>query len=134
MGEPVRVTGLIVLVEPASLTIKEQPAGATVVTDRQLLRWLRRRPPVLSTEHIARIAAAAVLPATWHRSPPEPEDPATLQSRFGALRARVLAARRRRRAWAAGRRSVYVAVRLVYAGLLICGGLFLLSTFLNSAS
>lgn len=134
VGESVPVTGLIILVEPKSLKIKEPPAGVTVVTGHKLLRWLRRQPPVLSIEQITRIAAVAALPDTWHGDPQESEDPATLQSRFRALRAGVLAARRRRRAWAAGRRSVYVAVRLAYAGLLIGGGLFLLGTLLGSLS
>lgn len=134
VGEPVPVTGLIVLVEPESLKIKEPPVGVTVVTGHKLLRWLRRQPPVLSTEQNARIAAVAALPDTWHRDPQKSEDPATLQSRSRALRAGVLAARRRRRAWAAGRRGAYVTVRLAYAGLLIGGGLFLLGTLLGSLS
>ena len=39
------------------------PAGVEVVTNRQLLRWLRRRRPVLTDQEVARISAAAVVGA-----------------------------------------------------------------------
>ena len=90
------------LIEPGKLTIKQRPADVKVVTDRELLRWLKRRRPVLAPERIARIAAAAVVPGTWHHHPAPPEDPVALQERFAELMQIVRSARRRRRLWSFG--------------------------------
>ena len=103
VGEPVPVTPVVVFVGSKEPTVKQPPAGVVVRTDRSLLRWLRRRSPVLPDDQVARITAAAVLPGTWHRNPTPPElEPAVLQERFATLRASVRSARRRRRLWALG--------------------------------
>ncbi|EYT53921.1 MULTISPECIES: nuclease-related domain-containing protein [Kocuria] len=102
VGEPVPVTPVLVLIEPKNLTIRRRPAGVEVVTNRQLLRWLRRRRPVLTDQEVARISAAAVVPSTWHNSPAPPEDPVALQERFAELRHTVRSARRRRELWRFG--------------------------------
>lgn len=102
VGEPVSVTPVLVLIEPGKLTIKQRPADVKVVTDRELLRWLKRRRPVLAPERVARIAAAAVVPGTWHHHPAPPEDPVALQERFAELRSSVGRAHRRRRLWGFG--------------------------------
>ncbi len=44
-GDAVDVTAVVVIVEPKSLTIKVAPEQVTVVTERQLLRWLNAAPP-----------------------------------------------------------------------------------------
>jgi hypothetical protein len=102
VGEPVPVTAVPVLLEPKKLTIKQRPAGVEVVTDRRLLRWLRRRRPVLTSGQVARITAAAVLPGTWHDHPAPPQDRVALQERFAGLRDSVRTARRRRNLWKLG--------------------------------
>lgn len=102
VGESVPVTPVLVLIEPKDLTIKRRPAGVEVVTDRQLLRRLQRRRPVLTDQQVARISAAAVVPSTWHNSPAPPEDPVALQERFAELRHTVRSARRRRELWRFG--------------------------------
>lgn len=91
-----------VLIEPKQLTLKQSPADVTVVTDRHLLRWLQRRRPVLTDEQVARIAAAAVVPTTWHNIPVPPADPVALQARFAELRGSVRSARLRRELWRLG--------------------------------
>jgi len=101
-GFPVGVTGVVVIVKPKSLTIKARPEHVVVVTEAQLLRWLRRSSPVLDPEKVARIASAAVQPGTWHREPVATGDPPALQHSFTALRLLVEQARRRRAAWALG--------------------------------
>ncbi|MET4136660.1 hypothetical protein ABIC21_002890 [Pseudarthrobacter sp. PvP090] len=92
----------MVLVAPRSLTIKAAPEQVKVLTERQLLRWLNRRPHVLDPEQVSRIAAAAVVPRTWHRSPAEPGDADTIQHDFAVLRSLVDRARRRRATWVLG--------------------------------
>ncbi|WP_309620996.1 nuclease-related domain-containing protein [Salinibacterium sp.] len=75
-GLTVPVTALIVFVNPGPITHKA-PAGGDahepevrVLADDDLFRVFMDRP-VFSEEQVERIAAAAVLPATWHRSPSE---------------------------------------------------------------
>ncbi|MEX5257618.1 nuclease-related domain-containing protein [Kocuria arenosa] len=102
VGEPVPVTPVLVLIEPGKLTIRQRPADVRVVTDRELLRWLKRRRPVLAPERIDRIAAAAAVPGTWHNHPAPSEDPVALQDRFAELRAIELSAQRRRGLWGLG--------------------------------
>ncbi|WP_258802305.1 nuclease-related domain-containing protein [Pseudarthrobacter sp. NS4] len=102
VGAAVEVTGVVVVVEPKSLTIKARPENAAVVSDTQLLRWLSRCPRELGPREVAQIAAAAVHPGTWHRRPVPLGDPLALQQSFHALRLLVVQARRRRAAWALG--------------------------------
>ncbi|MFF2347351.1 nuclease-related domain-containing protein [Pseudarthrobacter sp. NPDC058119] len=99
---PVKVTGVVVIVEPKSLTIRARPEAVKVVTDAQLLRWLRGFRPVLTGEEVANISAVAVQPGTWHRRPAPRGDQVGLQRNFDALRRLVDQARRRRAAWVLG--------------------------------
>ncbi|MET3205946.1 UNVERIFIED_ORG: nucleoside-diphosphate-sugar epimerase [Arthrobacter sp. UYEF13] len=94
------------------------PVDVAVVTDRQLLRWLNRRRPVLTPEQVSRIATSAVLPGTWHRNPLLPGDPAGLQNRFDALWRRVAVARRRRTAWNLAFAAGFVAAGAVLQTLI----------------
>jgi hypothetical protein len=98
-NETVEVTGVVVVVAPKSMTVRERPSGVAVVTDRQLLRWLNGRPNILTPGQIAVITAAAVRPGMWHRNPPAIVDPAFLKHQFAALRTLVDSARRRRAGW-----------------------------------
>ncbi|GAA1762816.1 nuclease-related domain-containing protein [Kocuria aegyptia] len=102
VGEAVPVTPVLVLIGPKQLTIKQRPADVRVVTDRELLRWLKRRRPILTPQQAARITAAAVVPGTWHDNPAPPKDPVELQERFAELRASVRSARLRRGLWQFG--------------------------------
>jgi hypothetical protein len=113
VNHAVDVRGVVVVVAPKSLTIREPPAGVAVVTDTQLLRWLRGLPPTLSPQQVASIAAVAARPGTWHRNPPASTDAAPLQHAFVALRARVDRARRRRAAWILALLLMPLAVVLV---------------------
>ena len=99
-GFPVEVTGVVVIVQPKSLTIKARPRRVAVVRDAQLLGWLFRVQPVLGPEQVAQIASTAVKPGTWCRQPPATTDLPALQRSFTALRLLVDQARRRRAAWA----------------------------------
>lgn len=102
VGTAVDVTGMVVVVDPQSLTIKSQPDQVVVVRERQLLGWLGRRRRELGPSEVARIAEAALLAQTWHRTPVRGGDPEALQQGFHALRLLVEQARRRRAAWALG--------------------------------
>lgn len=99
VGFPVQVRGVVVIVEPKSLTIKARPEQVAVVSDNQLLRWLRSFSPALPPVELGRISATAVQPRTWHKRPAAHGDQLALQLRFEALRHLVNQARRRRAAW-----------------------------------
>jgi hypothetical protein len=99
VNHSVEVTGVVVIVAPKSMTIRERPSGVAVVADRQLLRWLNGRPTVLTPTQIALVTAAAVRPGTWHRNPLDNADAASLEHEFAALRTLVDRARRRRAGW-----------------------------------
>ena len=100
VGTAVDVTGVVVLVEPQRLTVKQKPRQVLVVTERQLLGCLQRRRIVLSEEQVQSIASAAVNARTWHTRPAAPGNADELRQRFDALRHVVDQARRRRVAWA----------------------------------
>lgn len=102
VGDAVDVTGVVVIVEPKTLTIEAAPEQVAVVTERQLLRWLLRRRQVLAPEQVSRIATAAALARTWHRNPAQPGDAEAIQQNFAALRLLVNRARRRRATWVLG--------------------------------
>lgn len=67
-----RATGLlvaahgVVVVIADALTVKEQPRDVTVVVGRRdLVRWLRHRPPVLDAAAAVRVTRAVRDPRTW---------------------------------------------------------------------
>ena len=95
----VAVTGVVVVVAPKSLTVRERPRDVAVVTERQLLRWLSDRPNVLTPGQISALTAASIRPGTWHRDPPPAVDPFFLLHEFTRLRSLVDSARRRRAGW-----------------------------------
>jgi hypothetical protein len=99
-GMPVEAYSLLVIVDPASVTIKQQPDDVTVLTARELVRWLKRRKRLLDESTVQRIADAASKTRTWHKTADATVDSARLQT-FEALRADVNQARGRRTLWAA---------------------------------
>lgn len=101
-GAAVDVTGVVVIVDPRRLTIREKPSQVIVLSDRQLLGFLRRRRAVLNADQVDRIVAAAVKARTWHTKPTPPHDVDELMRNFAALRCLVDQARRRRLSWALG--------------------------------
>ena len=64
-GFPVRVTGVIVPVGAAGLTVRTPPRDVHVVNRLALVRWLRGRPVTLDDDHVAAVYAAARWSTTW---------------------------------------------------------------------
>lgn len=69
-GSPVVVHGMVVVLAP-EVTVRRQPADVTVVTRRDVKRWLQRRPSTLSLELIRTLERVARDPRTWRHQPPE---------------------------------------------------------------
>nr|WP_239579536.1 nuclease-related domain-containing protein [Microlunatus panaciterrae] len=112
VGASVEVTGMIVVVRPARLTIRDKPVDVLVVTDSRLLRSLRRRRTCLNADQVCRIASVAERWDTW-RSTPQRERARADQAEFEALHTQVIEARRRRLIWATVLMTLVVAAAVV---------------------
>lgn len=112
LGMPVSTTGVLVIFGAKNLTVKERPADVVVLSAQQLVRWLGRRPQLLSMSETERIATAAANPRTWHRHPQSTDDPGALQARFIALQQKVQQAALIRAAWVLVAACLFVAAVL----------------------
>lgn len=96
-GTPVVVRPIIAIVGAKRLTVRERPTDVVVLRETDLVRWLRRRPVVLTPELVQHVAAVAARPGAWGRMPDaEPAD----HGAFHQLRSAIASAQRRRTAWA----------------------------------
>ncbi|MDQ1545030.1 MAG: hypothetical protein QOK08_2668 [Actinomycetota bacterium] len=77
--------GVIALVNPKRITIKEGPHGVVVVDARKLKSWLTKLPPAMDAGIVDRVASVLNDPATWR--PTALVDVADLSARFDALMA-----------------------------------------------
>ncbi|MBP2269266.1 hypothetical protein J3A64_004806 [Pseudarthrobacter sp. PvP004] len=106
LGRQVRATvpvaAVIVIRNPKSLTTRDQPFGAAVLTDQQLIPWLKSRPVFLSPRQVELLVAAAEKPNTWHRKPQPATDPVLVRNRFSALQKSINQSRAIRGAWVLG--------------------------------
>jgi hypothetical protein len=110
-GMPVQAYSLLVIVDPASITVRQRPDYVTVLTARELVRWLKRRKRTLDATSVSRIADVAANPRTWHKTADAAVDDAHLET-FAALRAEVNQARGIRMLWAAAATIAIVVVTL----------------------
>ena len=98
-GRPVTVTPLIVVVNPASITTGRKRPRIAVVSSNTLLRWLMKRPRVMSDRAVAHLSMFAEEGSTWHTEPVTTADTTDQLARFEHLRHEVDAARQRARQW-----------------------------------
>lgn len=64
-GHPVLVTGVVVPVGVASLTVRHTPHDVRVVPRPDLARWLEARPQVMNEARITELYGVARRPAVW---------------------------------------------------------------------
>jgi nuclease-like protein len=64
-GHFVQCVGVIVVVRADDLNVKEAPRDVHVIGRRQVVRWLRRRPEVLSDIEVQAIFESARQSTTW---------------------------------------------------------------------
>jgi hypothetical protein len=95
LGRPVHVRSIVAVVDPAQLDIRQRPAGVEVLEARKLVRWLKKRKPVLTDEELAQIKQVIGVPATWRY---QPDAQADLDRRqlFDDLQSEIRQAVRRR--------------------------------------
>ena len=94
-GLPVQAKPIVAIVAARSITVRERPTDVVVLSSTQLVRWLQRRPDLLTDDQSTQLMVAALNPATCGNLSLPPADLA----RFAALRESVTSARRRRRSW-----------------------------------
>ncbi|GGE96202.1 nuclease-related domain-containing protein [Mycetocola zhadangensis] len=91
------VQPLVVIVAPRQITIRQKPDRVTVLTSRQLRRWLEKRPSVLDEATVSALTALLDDPDVWGTGTPTRSD---LGAEFHRLDAEVRTARTRRKLWA----------------------------------
>ena len=103
VGATVEVSGVLTVVRPKSLVVRERQRDVAVLQSSHLASWLARQKRSLSPADVAIIGQAASLPSTWHTDG-EPARPAPelQRDRFERLRAEVQGAWRVQLAWAIG--------------------------------
>lgn len=118
-GSAVQVAGILAIVAPKSLVVREKHRDVAVLAAPSVVAWLHRSKPVLSPAEMSHISTAASLASTWS-STPETAEPQSIRARFEQLRAEVRSAWRTQLAWAIGLSAVGVGGfgALTYAILL----------------
>lgn len=110
-GSPIEVSGVLAVVEPRSLVVREPHRDVAVISASTIVRWLSRRPTTLEPAEVDRIVAVARRGTTWG-SDIQKDGATELRARFDALRAEVDRAWSLHRLWA-------TAVTVLAAGALI---------------
>lgn len=99
-GRAVEVSGILAVVDPKTLTVREAHRDVAVLQASAISRWIRGRSKVLLPDDVETIATAANQPETWHDAVQSDQDPVALRSRFDALHAQVTRAWNLQKLWA----------------------------------
>ena len=105
-GNPVQVAGILAVVAPKSLVVRERHRDVAVLAAPGVVAWLHRQKRVLTPAEVSHISTAASLASTW--SSAEAADPQSIGARFEQLRTEVRTAWRTQLAWAIGLSAVGV--------------------------
>ncbi|MGV8969055.1 MAG: nuclease-related domain-containing protein [Microbacteriaceae bacterium] len=95
----VEVSGILAVVEPKSLTVRQKHRDVAVVLSTDLVAWLSEQREVLSAADIARIGVAAHNPATWSDEYDTSVDIPAMRQRFEEFHASVRTAWRWQVMW-----------------------------------
>jgi hypothetical protein len=121
LGHPVDVRPVLAVVQPRTLTMRSAPERVVVLTDGLLSRWLKKRPPVLTSADVARLSEAATRAGLWRAGAAEVADVAALQGGFRRLHREVRVARRVRQTWGLGVAGASGYVALAHGPGLLSG-------------
>ena len=100
-GRAIEVSGVLAVVSPKTLTVRQKHRDVEVLSSDRLAAWLMGRRRVLSPEEVEEVAAAAGHATTWHQDESAPLDSHDLRARFDRVRAQVTRAWRLQVGWAA---------------------------------
>ena len=112
LGAPVSITAVLVIVDPARMTLRESPEDVRVVTSRALVGWLRRRHRLLTAEQIQWLADRLDASPTWETAP---LDGSEVKARFERLDRLVRQARFVRVSWLAAFTLAAIGTAVVVA-------------------
>ncbi|MGV8859465.1 nuclease-related domain-containing protein [Rhodoglobus sp.] len=101
LGATIRVTPVLVLVEPTKVSTLQDAADVHVLTSMQLEQWLLSAPSVLSGEDVANISGAAEANDTWPQPQKSARKARNLTRAFVRIHHEVRAATARRFLWGA---------------------------------
>ncbi|MEO6944507.1 MAG: nuclease-related domain-containing protein [Lacisediminihabitans sp.] len=99
LGVVVTVTGLLVFVEPESLSSHDVPRDLEVLSSSELLPWLAAQPKILATAEVERIGATAGRPEVWGDAALAVDDNPSAIRDFERLRRSVVRSRMLRQLW-----------------------------------
>jgi len=100
VGRPVEVSGVLAVVNPRTLTVRQQHRDVAVVPSADLPGWLKAHRQRLGCAEVENIAAAARLDSTWHEGTHVRATAADVRARFDEVRAGVRSAWRLQVFWA----------------------------------
>ena len=109
-GSPVKAIGVIVVVGPHSITVRDLPRDIVVVAPAGVVGALEALPACLDEHEIRRLVAHAEKPSTWIGAASVPQDGDELRTRFAAVHSQVRTARAVRRRWIAAISSALFGV------------------------
>lgn len=112
LGAPVSITAVLVIVDPARMTLRESPEDVRVVTSRALVGWLHRRHRLLTAEQIQWLADRLDESPTWETAP---LDGSEVKARFERLDRLVRQARFVRVSWLAAFTLAAIGTAVVVA-------------------
>jgi hypothetical protein len=121
MGRPVDVSPVLAVVQPRTLTIRTAPERVVVMHDDRLVRWLKKRPPLLTAADVERVSEVASRPRLWRTGAVEVADVAALWAGFRRLDREVRVARRLRRTWGLGAAGASGYTAIVHGPGLLSG-------------
>ena len=98
-GAHVKAIGVLVVVDPHSITVRDLPRDVVVVDPAGLVGALEALPACLDEHEIRRLVAHAEKPSTWLGIASVPQDGDELRTRFASVCSQVHTARAVRRLW-----------------------------------
>lgn len=101
-GQPVEVAGILAIVAPKSLVVRERHRDVAVLAANTVVPWLLRHKRALSPDEVTRITAAAGLASTWFQGNEQSGPPLSVREDFEELRTEVRNAWRTQLGWAIG--------------------------------
>lgn len=101
-GRRVEVAGILAVVAPKSLIVRERHRDVAVLAANTIVPWLLRHKRALAPDEVSIITEAAARPSTWFQGGEQSDQPHSVREAFEALRAEVSSAWRTQLAWAIG--------------------------------
>jgi hypothetical protein len=101
-GHPVEVAGILAVVAPKSLIVRERHRDVAVLAANTVVPWLVRHSRSLTQAEVTTITTAAGLASTWFPTDEQAGQPESVRREFEELRTEVRKAWRTQLLWAIG--------------------------------